>query len=637
MIAVGVFLGRGAHADTTINFNCTPVCCNGSILTDCIPPQINNPNAPPGITNYANFVSASSPGIAVSGFGTPNIGITWGSDNWPTTRWEYYNKTGGDVWGDGGSGVVQLQDSEVGTTEQLTFTPNNPSASVVFESFDFFGYYNDNERFTYNVKIASGTNVLSSTLYTFLSDGAEDHPVNINYTGAPGQTLKLELQRVASTLGAGEVEGNAYNNAVDNIAFAQTPATTFPAGPQVVSVTPADGTSGLPATFAPPYGATITNGPTLTVAAPIQLKLDYSLVSPPPTVTPLGGGLTSVTYPGAGPLLLASGSHVYTLTYADNLGAVYTNEVVFNTLYTTLPAAYALPPGLGVVPGFTWLSVSANSQVISPMTLDGSIARAVAQLNGTLINTNTGQPFTNDAVLGPNPDGSYNVATVLNFTDDGIDEGDMWGGASIPEPEVQFPGLPNWPYLWFSGEALLQLALPAGYYRFGVNSDDGFQVNALPPQGVSGPPILLGQYDAPRGAANTLFDVLAPTSGIYPFQLIYFQSGGLAECEFFSVTNLATTVFTITNILAQGAILINDTNYPSAVISYLALAPYITSIVKSGSNVVINWAYGTPPFQVQFKTNLANAVWSNFGPSTTNSTATVPIQPGARFFRVFGQ
>ena len=200
----------------------------------------------------------------------------------------------------GGSGGVQIQDSDVGTTEELTFTPNNPSASVEIESFSFDAYYNDNERFTYSVSVVSGTTVLSGpTMYTYLSDGTKNHPVVINCAGAPGQTLKLRLLRVPSTLASGEVEGSAYNNAVDDIAFAQSPATTFPAGPQVVSVTPADDTSGLPATSAPAYAAIIADGPSLTAAAPFQLKLDGNPVSPPPTVTPLGGGQTSVSYPGA--------------------------------------------------------------------------------------------------------------------------------------------------------------------------------------------------------------------------------------------------------------------------------------------------------------------------------------------------
>jgi hypothetical protein len=590
---------------------------NHAILADCIPPQVNNPNSPPGITNYGNFAAASSPGIAVSGFGTPNIGLTWGSDNFPTTRWEYYNTSGG-LWGSGsgGSGVVQLQDSVVGSTEELTFTPNNPSVSVVVKSFDFFPYYNDNERFTYNVRVVSGTNVLSSQTVSYLSDGTKNHPVNINYTGTPGQTLRLQLRRVASTLGVGEIEGNEYNNAVDDIAFAQTPATTFPAGPQVASVTPADDTTGLPANSSPPYAAIITNGPTLTVAAPIQLKLDYTPVSPPPTITPLGGGQTSVTYPGAAPLLLANGSHVYTLTYADNLGGFYTNEVVFSTIYTTLPAAYALPPGSGVVRGFTFRTVSASSQLTS--NLDSSIARAEAQLNGTLTNTATSLPYTNDATLGTNADGSFNIDTVLNFSDDGVDEGDFTN-------DVTFPGLPFIPNNWFSCEALLYLDLPAGYYRFGVNSDDGFEVTATPPRGRSGAPIVTGVFDNGRGAADTLFDVLVPTSGVYPFRLVYFQSRGMAECEFFSVTNLAT----------GGKVLINDPSAANAVKSYRVLAPLITSIVKSGTNAIVNWAYGTPPYQVQFKTNLTDAVWNDLGPPTASTTANVPIQSSTKFIRVF--
>jgi hypothetical protein len=623
MIAIGVFLGRGAHADTTLTFDCTPVSGNGTVLADCIPPQINNPNAPPGITNYGNFAAASSPGIVVSGFGTPNIGLTWGSDNFPTTRWEYYNKSGSGEWATdtGVSGVVQLQDSLVGTTEELTFTPNNPSAGVAIESFKFFGYYNSNERFTYNVRVVSGTNVLSSQTVSFLSDGTKNHPVNINYTGAPGQTLQLQLRRVASTLGVGEIEGNEYDNAVDDIAFAQTPATIFPAGPQVVSVTPADGTSGLPATSSPPYAATITNGPTLTVAAPYQLKLDYSLVSPSPTVTPLGGGLTSVSYPGA-VSLLTSGSHVYTLTYADNLGAIYTNEVVFSMNYTTLPAAYALPPGSGLTNGFTYRTVSASTQVVTntiQTSLPSTIARAEAQLAGTLTNLDSGLPYANDATPGPNADGSYNVDTVLNFNDNGTTAG------NFPD-DTEFPGLDAPPYDWFSTEALLYLDLPAGYYRFGVNSDDGFETTAIPPQGVSGSPIVLGLFDGGRGAADTLFDVLVPTSGIYPFRLVYFESKQNASCEFFSVTNLVT----------GGKVLVNDPANGSAVKSYRVLKPHIISIARSGPNAVINWAYGLPPWQVQFKSNLTDA-WSDVSPQTSNRTASVPIQPGAGFIRVIGK
>jgi hypothetical protein len=605
LLAIGVFLGHGARAGTILTFD--------SDAASCTPPQIENPNAPPGITNFGNYAAASSGGVTVSGFGTPNIGLVWGGIPSPDTRWEYYNNPG-TPW----AGAVQLQGSAVGTTEKLSFVPNNPSASVTVESFIFDAYYNDNERFTYKVSVVSGTNVLSGpTTVSFLSDGTKNHPVNINYTGAPGQTLKLVLLRVASNLGANEIEGNEYNNAVDDIAFAQTPATTFPAGPQVVSVTPADDTMGLPAIAIPPYAATIADGPTLAATAPFRLQLDYSPVSPPPTITPLGGGQTSVSYPGAASML-TSGPHVYTLTYADNLGAFYTNEVVFSTIYTALPKAYALPSGSGIVRGFTFRTVSANTQVTND--LPSTIARAIAQLNGTLTNPATSQPYTNEATLGPNADGSFNIDTVLNFVDNGSATG------NFPD-DSPFPGLDFPPDDWFSSEALLFLDLPAGYYRFGVNSDDGFEVNSLPPQGVSGSPIALGLFDGGRGAADTLFDFLVTSSGVYPFQVIYFQDTGFSSCEFFSVTNLAT----------GDKVLINDPNDPNAIKSYRVLAPSITSIVRSGPNAVLNWAYGSPPFQVQVKTNLSSPQWDASGLPTTNRTASVPISLGAGFFRVYEQ
>ena len=196
-----------------------------------------------------------------------------------------------------------------------------------------------------------------------------------------------------------------------------------------------------------------------------------------------------------------------------------------------------------------------------------------------------------------------------------------------PETNALFPGLdPDNPSDWFSTEANLYLALPTGYYRFGVNSDDGFEVSLLPRQGAAGSSIVLGAYDNERGAADTLFDVFVPTSGTYYFRVIYFEKDGYASCEFFSVTNIAT----------GDKVLVNDPVDASAVKSFRVLKPFLTSIVKNGPNVDIQWAYGTPPFQVQFKDDLSNPTWNNSGVPTMNRNASVAIQPGAGFIRIVG-
>jgi hypothetical protein len=611
LIALGVFLGRGAQADTTLDFNAD--------AASCTPPQLENPNNPPGITNFGSFAAASSGGVTVSGgFGTPNIGLVWGGSPSPDTRWEYYND-GGYRW----SGV-QLQGSSIGSTEKLGFVPNSGLASVTIKSFNFHPYYfftgtgggllESAERFTFDVSVTSGTNVLFGPSHvTFRTDASKNHPVNINYTGGPGQSLKLNIKRVTSVLATNEVEGNPFDIAVDDIAFAQTPGTAFPAGPQVVLVSPADDSTGYPATASPPYFASIANGDTTVVASSIRLKFDGALVSPPATIS-TDGVYTNVSYPGAAGLL-SSGFHLYTLNYTDSLGGFYTNEVEFGTLYATLPPAYASPPGSGSHSGFTWRSVLARQDMTNGLA--SSIARAVAQLNGTLIDPDNGTLLTNAVPNGTNADGSFDIDGTVNFNDLGANAGDFPG-------DILFPGLDNGPYNWFSCEGLFFLDLPAGYYRFGVNSDDGFEFNALPPKGVPGSPIVLGLFDDGRGTADTLFDFFVPTSGVYPFQLIYFESTGGASCELFSV-DIATT----------NKVLINDLTVTGAIKSFLVVPPRITSIVRSGSNVSINWVYGNPPFQVQFKNNIIGS-WSNSGSPTSNRTALVPIQPGAGFIRVVG-
>ena len=603
LAALGVFLGRGAQADTILDFETAPPAGQGN---NNVMQQFFGDNA-----------TTSSEGVTVSGDGTPNIGLNWGGVGFSDTRWDYYND-GGSVWS-----AAQLNASGVGTAHTLTFAPNSPAARVVVKSLNFHPYYLFNaygERFTYDVRVLAGTNVVAGPIHiTFQSDGTKNHPITINHTGALGQTLKLRIDRVPSTLDTNtvppEVEGDPYDIAVDDIVFAQLPGTPQTVGPQVASVSPADDQTGLFPIYS--YQATITNGTTTLVTSSIQLRLDGALVSPPPTITP-GGGSTSVSF--AAPGFLASGSsHLYTLTYSDNLGSNYTHNVQFTAAnYLTLPPEYALPSHAGVVRGFTHRTVSANLEAgpDAADTLPNTVARAEAQLNGTLVNTNTSQPYTNSAAIGPNPDGSFNLDAVLNFSDELNNPGNFPG-------DVGFPGLVAGANQSFTTESFFHLSLAPNYYRFGVNSDDGFQVTALPPQGIAGSPLVVGVYNDGRGAADTLFDFLVTTTGIYRFRVVYFEGWGDANCEFFSVTNLVT----------GNKALVNDAD-PNSVASYRVLKPLITNVARSGGNAVANWTYGAPPYQLQFKTNLTDLVWNNLGAPTSATNATVPMQSNTGFIRV---
>ena len=123
LVALGVFLGRGAQAETILDFDIKPV------------DQGQNANI---IQSFGDSAAVSSDGVTVTGFGTPNIGLTWqGTDG----QWQYYADS---VWAAG-----QLDSSGVGDRHELVFTPNNPQAAVVIKSFNFHPYYLSTERFTY--------------------------------------------------------------------------------------------------------------------------------------------------------------------------------------------------------------------------------------------------------------------------------------------------------------------------------------------------------------------------------------------------------------------------------------------------------------------------------------------------------
>lgn len=303
LVAVGLFLGHSARAYTVLDFDSMP---NGVGINDVIS------------QDFGDVAASSSDGVTVVGFGTPNIGLTWQSTG---GTWDHYTESGGGaVWT-----AIQLDSSDVGDRHEVIFAPNNPAVAAVIKSLNFHGYYTSNERFTYDVSILSGTTVLSGpTNITFLSDSTKNHPVSLNYTGVVGQILTLRIVRAASTLGGGEVEGDPYDIAVDDIAFAQLPETTFLAGPQVTSVEPAD------QQFAPPdrfYLATLTDGLTGLKVPSVRLRLNGTLVSA--TVNG-SGGTSTVSYQAAG--LLAPGStNTYRLTYDDNdtPSNSYTNEVKF--------------------------------------------------------------------------------------------------------------------------------------------------------------------------------------------------------------------------------------------------------------------------------------------------------------------
>ena len=176
-----------------------------------------------------------------------------------------------------------------------------------------------------------------------------------------------------------------------------------------------------------------------------------------------------------------------------------------------------------------------------------SIAVVEQQLAGGLIDPDTSEPYLNeiddaDSTYERTDDGGFIVEGAINFNQDSDPAFGDIGEAGNFIPDDKYPGIPGFGNgaglddFVMSAEAFLQLS--AGDYRFGVNSDDGFQVIFGV---VTNPRDAFAQipdgavFEGGRGAANSEFNVTIETDGLYPVRLLQWEGNGGASVEFYSV------------------------------------------------------------------------------------------------------
>ncbi|HKS38790.1 MAG TPA: hypothetical protein VJW76_16465 [Verrucomicrobiae bacterium] len=235
----------------------------------------------------------------------------------------------------------------------------------------------------------------------------------------------------------------------------------------------------------------------------------------------------------------------------------------------TLPSAAAGAPGSSSTRGL----IVRSAQAPADAGVANNSIRAIKQLNGTLLNT-SGGTITNEAGAGPNPGGSYYVDTI-NFEKDAapFDATDPDGNVVASFSPSLFPGIPGTGLHTdnFAVEVVAYVELTAGIHTFGVNvgtdrtdvnNDDSYQVFC----GVNARDFFaarVGEFErfAPPFVANThnenLFSVDAPVAGIYPFRLVYWQTGLGANLQWYSV-----------NPFTQERILVNDPADTRAIRAY---------------------------------------------------------------------
>ena len=166
-----------------------------------------------------------------------------------------------------------------------------------------------------------------------------------------------------------------------------------------------------------------------------------------------------------------------------------------------------------------------------------STENAERQLAGEIIDPATNQRYENiaDNFLA-RENGRFGVRTVINWEETASAAGNFRENSEPPRPDDFVPGIPG---IFgesdnFVVELLTFLELKHGFYKLGVNSDDGFKLTAGPnPFGALA--FQLGEFDGSRSSADSLIEFAVAQDGFYPFRLIWWDGGGNSNLEFFFV------------------------------------------------------------------------------------------------------
>jgi hypothetical protein len=229
------------------------------------------------------------------------------------------------------------------------------------------------------------------------------------------------------------------------------------------------------------------------------------------------------------PAPMASGSQHSLIVGFTTATAQYVEQTLsFRVpVYGTIPGELATARGTGSKAGLRW----STHQIASGRPLGNSIAGAEAQLRGEY-GPSLHDPSSEVA-------GGYFEVPFVNFDQNAGPAGHFRYDSLVSGQEVADELIPGIPGLEngrdnIACEARAFIEFPApGVYTMVVNSDDGFQLST----GNTNNPVylVLGKWDSGRGAADSEVYFQVAQAGVYFFRLLYFEGGGDARVEWFTV------------------------------------------------------------------------------------------------------
>jgi hypothetical protein len=281
------------------------------------------------------------------------------------------------------------------------------------------------------------------------------------------------------------------------------------------------------------------------VADTNTISLSFNGAPVTPTAVTKSGATTTISYNVPNPPLPSGSTNTANLAIKDSQGVSYTNSASFVVAtYGTLPANAALPSSA--------VDKTKKGFKIRTYQTDGGSQDGTIAYNEALL---AGQNGPNVANLtdagGVDTNGFFTWTGVINFDTTTTAANGYFNDPDYPDNS--FPGIPGTPATGgalenFAEEILAALEFKApGMYTMAVNTDwtgfpnasDGYLVRAGANPLVLASSVTLGYFDAlapagpARGVANSPFQFYVPQAGSYPFRLMYYQTAGSANLEWF--------------------------------------------------------------------------------------------------------
>jgi len=332
----------------------------------------------------------------------------------------------------------------------------------------------------------------------------------------------------------------------------------------------------------------VTDGSTTFTDSDLSVTLDGVDVESVATST--DAGVTAITAQLAAPLVAGS-THKASVTFTDSGGSA-----------VKLKKEFEVPPYTVIVPGLKAdSSLKGDSGFLAYATQislgqsdaasvhGGTAAGAMQQFLGQIIDPGSDEPFINEADSDADAAWTYVVQAVqvVNETDNVVVDEDGWPiepieieetgkfKAETGQPDALLTGIEtSWDNTQRDGYVngyLALLDLPAGPSTIGVNAKHGYAASIAPDFGNSAG----GQV----GGAKKTFNIFVEEAGLYPFQVLFYESGAKASIEIYSIVNGVPA-------------LVNDADVEGSIKAYTIkgadLGGGVESIVSTGRATIVS-------------------------------------------------